>query len=302
MTLTATQGALSGSTSITVASGAPSSVTVSNPGAQTAGTPFNLSITTTDQYGNGVSGTQNVTFSGPATSPNGTAPSYPSTVTFNNAGQGSAPITLFAAQTNVTLTVHELGTTGSTTFTVKGAPLSTFTMATPGTQTAGVAFNETIAATDTYGNTVTTFTGNQCVVLSGPGSSPNGRAPTYPVGGAGCTTGSLLSFTNGTSTASFTLFAAEAITTLTATQGAVSGTTGSFTVVNNTTAATLSIPNTPGTQTAGVAFNPTIDASDAYGNAFNGNLTITFSGANNSPAPSRQGSFLTRRPLRSRTA
>ena len=286
VTLTATQGSLSGSTLLTVASAAASSLTVTNPGTQTAGTSFNLAMTMTDQYGNGVSGAQNVTFSGPANAPDGTAPSYPSTVTLNNAGQGTALITLYAAQTNVTLTVHDGSVAGSSTFTVKGGSLNKFTLPTPATQTAGTAFNETVTATDAWGNTVTTFTGSQCIVFSGPGSSPSGKPPTYPAGGVGCTTGSLVTFTNGAGSASITLYAAQSNTTLTATQGALSGTTGTFIVTNNAAVSTLTIPTTPGTQTAGTPFSPTIDASDAYGNPYNGNLAVTFSGPGTSPAPS----------------
>ena len=53
-------------------------------------------------------------------------------------------------------------------------------MSTPGTQTAGTAFNVTITATDAYGNAATNYAGAQTVTFTGPSNSPNGTAPAYP--------------------------------------------------------------------------------------------------------------------------
>ncbi len=100
---------------------APASATTPTPGpfvvtigsgSQTAGTAFPVTIRATT---NGVAtdptyaGAKTIVFSGPATSPSGTAPSYPATVTFTG-GVGTTTITLFAAEST---TVH--ATEGSRT-------------------------------------------------------------------------------------------------------------------------------------------------------------------------------------------
>ena len=100
------------------------------------------------------------------------------------------------------------------------AAASTFTVPTPGAQTAGTAFNETITAKDAYGNVATGYTGNQSITFTGPANSPGSNNPIYPA---------TVNFASGVGTASITLVDAQS-TTLTATQGSITGTSGSFTV------------------------------------------------------------------------
>ena len=76
-TLTATQGTITGSVSFNVATGTFGALSVANPGPQTAGTAFSVTLTGTDAYGNPFTGTVSPTFSGPSNSPNGKAPSVP---------------------------------------------------------------------------------------------------------------------------------------------------------------------------------------------------------------------------------
>ena len=61
-------------------------------------------------------GTRTITFSGPGSSPFGSAPVYPANVTFTN-GVGTATITLYNAA-STTLNATDGTKTGSTTFTV----------------------------------------------------------------------------------------------------------------------------------------------------------------------------------------
>ncbi len=164
----------------------------------------------------------------------------------------------------------------STPFNIVTPALTSFSV-TPSTNnpTAGTPFNVTITALDQSGFTFPGTTGAQTIAFSGPANSPNGHAPTYPA---------TVSFTNGVGTASVTLFDAQT-TTLTATQGAVTGTSGSLTVSGATTLTGLAVAN-PGNQTAGTAFNVTITATDPYGNAdpaFSGSKTVSFSGPANAP-------------------
>ena len=108
--------------------------------AETAGTPFSLTVSAFDPYGNAPSGWVStngcVAFSGPGTI--GTyAPIYPagpapcasgqSQLAFNASGEAPAQMTLFKAEAP-TLVVTGGGKTGSTSFTVNPAPLDHFTL------------------------------------------------------------------------------------------------------------------------------------------------------------------------------
>ena len=73
----------------------------------------------------------------------------------------------------------------SQTETVNVGPIARSSLSTPGTQTAGTPFSETITAVDAGGNTVTGYNGVNCLTFSGPANSPNGTAPAYPALG-GC--------------------------------------------------------------------------------------------------------------------
>jgi hypothetical protein len=88
-------------------------------GNKTAGTAFNVTLTATT---NGITtntayaGTKVITFSGPATSPAGTPPTYPANVVFA-AGVGTATVTLPTAET-VNLAATDGTISGSTSVTV----------------------------------------------------------------------------------------------------------------------------------------------------------------------------------------
>ena len=72
-------GLASGTQTETIKAGPAATFSLSTP-SPTAGTAFNETITAFDQFGNtatGFTGTQCITFSGPANSPNGNAPAYP---------------------------------------------------------------------------------------------------------------------------------------------------------------------------------------------------------------------------------
>ena len=216
-TLTAAQGAATGTSgSITVGAGANHQIGASATSPQTAGTAFSVTLTAQDSWGNTpgtLSGTKNVSFSGPASSPNGSAPVYPATASFS-AGHATVSMTLKDAQTT-TLTVSDttdgFGGVASGAIVVGPASASSFGVATPTAPTAGVAFSETLTALDAYGNTATVYAGAKTVRFSGPPSSPGGTAPAYPAS---------VTFASGVGSPPITLYDAQT-TTLTATQGAV---------------------------------------------------------------------------------
>ena len=228
-------------------------------GTPTAGTPFNVTITALDQLGDrfsGFTGSQALTWSGTATasSPNDTAPTLPTPRPRFTNGAATASVTLTKAQNGAVLTVAQGTPSGSTTgFTVNGAATAkSFTLSTP-SPTAGTAFNETVTALDTYGNTATGYGGTQTLTWSGTAtaSSPNNTAPTIPTS---------VSFSAGVATPSITLTKAATGLTLTATQGSATG-SATFTVSPGN-AASFTVP-TPAPQTAGTSFSVGITALDA---------------------------------------
>jgi hypothetical protein len=233
-TLTVSQGTIAGTSgAFTVSAGSADTFVLPTPSTQTAGTAFDETITAVDAYGNTASGwtpgVKCVTISGPSASPDATAPIYPaagacaagnSSLTFDASGHAPASITVFDAGTT-TLTATAGAVTGSSgTFTVSPLAASSFVLSTPSAPGTGTAFDETITAVDLYGNTSTDYAGPQVLAFSGPSDGPDDAAPTYPAS---------VSFTAGVGTASITL-AAAGTTTLTATVGTITGTSGSFTV------------------------------------------------------------------------
>jgi hypothetical protein len=275
-TLTATQGALNGtSPSFTVTPASASSFTVPTPATQTAGNAFSVTLTAEDAYGNtatGYSGNHSITFSGAAKAPDGTSPKYPSSQIGFSAGVGTASITLYDAQTT-TLTATQSTITGtSASFTVAPGSATSFGLGTPATQTAGTAFNLTLTAKDGWGNTATGYEGAKTIAFSGAETSPNGKAPSYPAS---------VSFSAGVGNASLTLYAADSGTTIAATQGSINDSTGEF-VVNAATTAGLSLNAASLTPSAGASDSLTIAAVDAFGNkttSYSGSKPLTFGGA-----------------------
>jgi hypothetical protein len=222
--ITTSGGGASGqSNSFTVNPSALSSfrfAAISSP--QTAGTPFNITITAQDAYGNTITnytGTNNLTVSNGTISPT-------STGAFAN-GTWTGTVNLTKAVTNVTL-----GTTGgvpiqsgtSGNFSVVAGSLDHFAFDPIGSQITDTPFNITIRAMDAYNNTVTSYSGNNS--LSDLSSS---ITPTNTT-----------SFTNGVWKSTVTItstYSADAITTI---GGGKSGTSNTFEVEIASTSLTVS--------------------------------------------------------------
>ncbi len=263
------------SPAFSVAPGAPSTLALASPGAQTAGIGFNETLTAFDAYGNAATnfnGSPALTWSGPSSSPNGTAPRYPSSVTFSN-GVGVAPITLYDAQTLALKAAQGALTGTSPNFSVGPASASALALATPSSPSAGAAFSDTVTALDAWANVATSYAGSRQLTWGGPGIAPDGTSsPSYPAA---------VTFSGGTGSASITLFNSES-TTLSVSDGAHAGSSGSF-FVKPAAASTLSVA-TPGQQTAGEAFAEYATAYDPYRNVATGyHGTVTFSGPHSAP-------------------
>ena len=305
--MAAATGLTSASQPETVNVGPVAAFALSTPGAPVAGTSFTETITAVDAGGNtvtsfgGAGGTSEcLTLSGAASSPNGTAPLYPplgtcqsgtSAITFTN-GVGMAAVTLYNAQPTK-LQATQGAITGSTnSFNVSAGSAAAFSLSTI-PQSAGVAFSQSISATDQWGNPTSSYAGTKCLTFSGPSSSPapTSKAPAYPAQGGSCATGqSSVTFTAGIGTPSITLYDAQT-TTLTAKSGSLTGTSASFTVAAGPLT-TLTVAN-PGPQIAGTAFNVHMTGVDQWSNGISATLTPTFSGPSNAPngtTPSYPGS------------
>jgi S-adenosylmethionine hydrolase len=154
-----------------------------------------------------------------------------------------------------TLTVSSAGLTSATTvFVISPASLDHFTITTVSSpQTAGVAFNISVTAVDHYGNTVTSYTGqNTLSDLSGT-ISPTATS----------------SFSAGTWTGSLDITKAYSNDIITTFGSGKSGTTNQFSV-ESAALDHFTMSGYPSSVTTGQSFNITVTACDAFGNVVTG--------------------------------
>jgi hypothetical protein len=198
---------------LTITAGAPMDVTaVTDPTAVlTAGGPATATIKATDTYGNPVSGTLQVgTASGDLgltgldSSPNGSPPLYPASVTLTG-GTGTFAFKPVDANNTQALTAQIVGGGAAVTgnaMTVQGAgAVGVGTVTEKTAATAGIPVPATITLADAYGNTASTSgsynvgTAAGDLNLTGLGNSPSGATPAYP---------STVTFTSGSATVDVT--------------------------------------------------------------------------------------------------
>jgi hypothetical protein len=282
----------------------------------TAGGSVNLTTTAQDIFGNtatAYAGVHNLVFSGATASPGGTAP----TVSPNGSTTGVAfgtetPINFTNGVASVTSSKNGLmkiyrtgpaaisvtdGTISSATpiaVTVSNAALSKFILSVETNAPAvGAPDDLGITAQDTYGNTLTTYTGAHNMTFSGASASPGGNLPTVTNA-----TGETIAF--GTATAiEFSAGVAATVGALNGemrlyknaasnvkvTEGSISSATVTVTPVVGATAR-FGFSASTTTPTAGGSVNLTTTAQDAYGNtttAYAGIHNLVFSSASVSP-------------------
>ncbi len=143
----------------TFTSGVGNSGAVSN---QTSGTAFNLTLYAVGVGGNvldtNYSGTKTITYSGPVTAPDGTAPSYTMNVTFGNGVAAGIATTLTAAETTTITAAAADGTadgTASSSLTVVAGMMDHYGINAASPQNATEAFPVTITEQDPFDNPVT---------------------------------------------------------------------------------------------------------------------------------------------------
>jgi hypothetical protein len=242
--ITVFDGTLTASdTGITVVHGSAVSVMVSPASDSiTAGSSDTFTALATDAYGNSWDDTGLVAWSINTASGTFTANSVMVT------GAGSWTITATDPDS-----VY-----GTASLTVTPAGLDQFVFSTVGTQTAG-SFSITITAEDQYGNTATSYTGTPSLSdLSGTISPTSTSA-----------------FVGGVWTGSVTVTLAGS-DSITATDGAITGTSNTFTVTHSSV---VSIAVSPVTQTisAGASQTYSATAADLFGNTWDVTGLVTWS-------------------------
>ena len=268
---------------ITVTAAGATHLTVTAPGSATAGSPFSVSVTAKDQFGNvatGYTGTIHFT-----TTDSGASSSVPANYTFVAGDSGThtftSGVTLVTAGSQTvtatdTVTPSITGTSGNITVTAAGATHLTVTA--PGSVTAGSPFSVTVTAKDQFGNLATGYTGTIHFTKSDGGAGSSVPANyTFVAGDSGAHT-----FTNGA------MLVTAGIQTITATdtaQPAITGTSGNITVT--AAGATHFSVTAPGSVTAGNPFSVTVTAEDQFGNVATGytgtiHFTKTDAGAGSS--------------------
>ena len=248
---------------------APGSATgyTGSPSGQTAGATVSVVVRAVDANWNLVS-TANPTVAvtssdGAATLPSAAALSGGAgtfSMVFKTAGSQSATASFSSGTPNLTAG-------SSPNATVSAATAASFTV-TPAalTQTAGTAFNFTVTAKDTYGNTASGYTGS--VAFSG-----NDTASTLPAN-APLTAGT------GTLSATFRTAGPRTITATDTVNASITGVTAAITVTA-AAAASISLVLSPSTITANAVAQATATATvkDTYNNVVAGQtVTITTSG------------------------
>jgi hypothetical protein len=155
--ITATDGIIGGQlTPITVNSAAAKTLSVAALATVTAGSPFNVTVTAKDGFGNTATGyTGTVQFSG-----GGSGATLPATYPFTvGAGNDNGTHTFSGAVLRTAGTQTITTITGSQAVMANAAGAASLLLTYSGPVTHGVPFNMTVTAKDLYGNTATGYVG-----------------------------------------------------------------------------------------------------------------------------------------------
>jgi hypothetical protein len=251
--LAATDGTLSAHTSVIVTPAPPAQLVVTgapSPSA-TAGTPFTVTVSSIDQYGNSTGE------SGPLTVTSGDSQAVLPSGAALVGGSATFPVTLETAGLQ-TFTVSDGGLSTTTGVAVAPAPASRLAVSTAPTVQAGDQASIEVTAFDPYGNVATGYPG--VVTVSG---APGGGTPA-----SGALTAGVGSFPLTLTTAG--------LVGITATDGLLTGTTSIH--VTPAPATTLVVTGGPSSVAAGTPVGLTVTAQDPFGNtdtSLTGTLAIS---------------------------
>ena len=283
--------------------------------APEAGEADDLTLTAVDGAGDPIdeySGSHNITFSGAEASPSGKKPTVTNssgkTVNFGSVTKlsFSSGVATVSGSKNGTMVVYAAGAAeieASDGTLETEVPLSL--LVSPGAATkltlsaatttpvAGEADALTIAATDAYGNTATSYSGSHELAYSGASASPGGNTPTVSDASGNEVafgTATPTSFEAGTASVAgeangvMRLYESGAAT-VKVSDGTLSATLATTTSVAAT--AKLQLAAATATPVSAAADNLTVTAQDPYANtttSYTGVHELTFSGAAASPS------------------
>jgi hypothetical protein len=258
-TITATDkinSGVTGNASVTVTAAVATQFGITAPTSSPAGAAFSVTVTAEDSAGHPVAGyTGTIHF----TSSDGTA-NLPANYTFTAADNGSHTFTGVILNSGGSQTVTATDTVsssvkGSASITVTTAQIFQVTATSP--ETAGAAFNVTVAAVDSSGRVVPDYSGT----VHFTSTDVKAVLPsdyTFVSGDHGQRTFSVTLKTAGSETVTVTDKVQTSIT------GNVSAT------VNPASTSVLVVASFPSPDTAGTAQNFTVTADDAFGNLVTG--------------------------------
>ena len=262
--------------SVTFTPGAATHFAVTGAASTTAGVAASVTVTAKDAFGNTATGyTDTVHF----TSSDGGA-TLPANYAFAAGDSGahtfSATLTTAGSQTVTATDTVTASITGSHSITVDPAAATSFDVTTAGgPETAGGAFNVTVTARDAFGNVATGYTGTvHFTSTDGAAGLPADYA--FVAGDSGVHVFSVTLKTAGPET-------------VTATQGGVTGTTPSITVVSGALDH-FTLTGTPATVVSGTPASVVVTAQDAYANTVTG-YTGAVHFSSNDPAAVLPGDY-----------
>jgi hypothetical protein len=280
-----------------------------------AGAADNLTVTAKDASGGTVTsyvGSHNLTFSGAATSPNGTAPTVSDSSGANVTFGGATAINFTAGTAVVSTTKNgamKLYKSGSTSINVSDGALATETplavtvspatasslslAAADATPAAGEADNLTATALDPYDNIATAYAGSKSLTFSGAATVGTNKPTVANSSGTATAfgTATTISFTAGVATVSTTKngvmkIYASGEAEIEVNDGTISTEAPLDVTVSPLTASKFVLAATSTTPAAGATDSLTTTAQDTYGNVattYSGAKSLTFSGASASP-------------------
>jgi Beta-propeller repeat len=251
-TLTATDTVVAGITgtsgNIIVSAGAATQFIVAAPPAAVAGNAFNFTVTAKDAFNNTATGYAGIVH---FTSSDGAAVLPADSVLASGAGTFSATLKTAGVQTITAIDTVASSVTGTSGNIVVGAGAAThFAVTAPAAAAAGVAFNFTVTALDAFNNTATGYGGAVHFTASDGAATLPADAP----------------LANGTGTFNATLRTAgvQTLSAVDTVNGSITGTSNAIAVTAG--AATHFAISAPASVTAGVPFNFTVTALDAFNN------------------------------------
>jgi hypothetical protein len=270
VTVTAAAGTYSDDTpSITVAPAGISSLDLSAPANATSETPFSVTFTTQDIYGNV---TPDVSQAVALSVDHGASVGPVSLASSNFTDDGTYTVDVTISQVyvddSVTLTASTNSETITTTATVAMSGvdhMDHFTLTGSSVHTAGVAKPLTVTAIGKSGSKYAQYTGNHTLTFSGVSASPLGHNPSCA--GTAFGTATSLSFATGTATCSLLLYKAEPASVINVSENAYNADSHTLSVnVSPSSFSSLSI-TAPSSVYKDVSFNVEVVGKDTYGNA-----------------------------------